>query len=162
MSSSRVFGFVCIAFLICGCTKTVRQRAAEYQPGIVPTTQPVRASGVYSIRFVDASGKKFGGISSSHVYLNKGEPVGFAFDEEGKLRGIAGTYSFSIDAPQDHGLVWSTTHRRPTQFGREVAKVAVPSFETARDAWAIVGVSSIWGLALYAGWIEFRMTFPVK
>ena len=155
MRISRVFAFIAIACLICGCTKTVHQRAVEYHPGVVPTTQPVPATAVYSIRFVDARGKKFGGIPSSHVYLNKGEPIGFAFDNEGKLRGIAGTYNFAIDPPAHHGMVWSATHRKPTQFAKEVAKVAGPSFEGAREALVVGGVSAFVAFGIYVWWRDF-------
>jgi len=152
MSTSRVLAFVSITLLICGCTKTVHQRAVEYHPGAMPTTQPVPATAVYSIRFVDAKGKKFGGIPSSHVYLNKGEPIGFAFDGEGKLRGIAGTYSFAVDPPAHHGMVWSASYRKPTQFAKEVAKVAGPSFEGARETLVVCGISAFVAFAIYAWW----------
>jgi hypothetical protein len=155
MSTSRVFALVSIMILICGCTKTVRQRVAEYQPGTVPTTQPVPATAVYSIRFVDASGKKFGGVSSSHVYLRKGEPIGFAFDENGKLRGIAGTYNFAINTPEKHGLVWSATFRRPTQFGREVEEIADASWDATRKIVFAAGVSAFFGFGLWGWWLEF-------
>jgi hypothetical protein len=128
-----------IPFFVCGCVKTVRQRAAVYYPGTVPTTQPVPSTGIYSIRFIDANGRKFAGIPSSHVLLDRGQPIGFAVDEEGKLRGIAGTYSFPLDTPADYGLVWSSTDRRPTQFGKEVGKVA----EGSTKVMAIVGVGGI-------------------
>jgi hypothetical protein len=131
MSTTRVFALLSITLLLCGCTRTIRQRAAEYHPGMQPTTQPVPATAVYSIRFLDASGKKFGGIPSSHVFVYKGEPIGFEFDENGKLRGIAGTYSFALDTPADHGLVWSATDRVPTQFSREVARVVEGAGTTA-------------------------------
>src|SRR3954470_9923901 len=107
MRNCRPVSLLLIAFFVCGCVKTVRERTADYYPGTVPTTQPVPSAGVYSIRFIDANGRKFGGIPSSHVLLDKGQPIGFAVDEEGKLRGIAGTYSFPLDTPADHGLVWS-------------------------------------------------------
>ena len=127
MSTSRFFAFVSIALVICGCTKTVRQRVVEYRPGTVPTTQPVPATAVYSIRFVDSNGKKFGGIASSHVYLHKGEPIGFAFDEEGKLRGIAGTYNI-YDFESEKRDAWTLGLSNSDDFGR-----ALRSFVAGQD-----------------------------
>ena len=155
MSATRIFALLTVSVLFCGCTRTIRQRVAEYQPGTVPTTQPVPTTGVYSIRFVDDSGKKFGGIPSSHVYLRKGEPIGFAFDENGKLRGIAGTYNLAINTPENHGLVWSATYRKPTQFAREVEKAADASWDATRNIVYAAGVSALFGFALWGWWLDF-------
>ena len=78
MRTSWVCAFIVNSLLICGCTKTVQQRVAEYHPGALPTTQPVPKTAVYSIRFVDEKGKKTGGIPSSHRLLAAGENFHYA------------------------------------------------------------------------------------
>jgi len=124
MRISRVFAFVSIAVLVCGCTKTVQHRVASYYPGVAPTTQPVPKTAVYSIRFLDENGKKTGGIPDSHRLLASGEHAGFDIDEEKGLVAIAGNNAFPIAIPAGYGAVWSTTYHRPTQFAKEVSKAA--------------------------------------
>ena len=124
MRTSWVCAFIVNSLLICGCTRTVQQRVAEYHPGALPTTQPVPKTAVYSIRFVDEKGKKTGGIPSSHRLLAAGENAGFDIDEEAGLIAVAGNVSFPINIPAGYGAVWSTTYSKPTQFSKEVSKGA--------------------------------------
>ncbi|HEV8290931.1 MAG TPA: hypothetical protein VGP94_03375 [Tepidisphaeraceae bacterium] len=124
MSNSRVFAFVSIAFIFCGCTKTVQHRTAGYYPGVAPTTQPVPKTAVYSIRFLDEKGRKTGGIPDSHRLLAAGEHAGFDINEEKGLVAVAGNANFAVTIPPGYGAVWSTTYHKPTQFAKEVAKSA--------------------------------------
>ena len=58
MPTSRPLALLLLICLLSGCTKTVSRPVAVYYPGATPTTQPVPRTAVYSIRFLDAHGKK--------------------------------------------------------------------------------------------------------
>jgi hypothetical protein len=125
MSTSRLLAFISIALLICGCTKKVQHRVANYYPGVAPMTQPVPKTAVYSIRFLDEKGKKTGGIPNSHRLIQAGDHAGFDIDENEGVIAIVGNTSFPISIPPGYSAVWSATYHKPTQFSKEVSKAAV-------------------------------------
>jgi len=143
MSISRILALLSFAVLFCGCTKTVQHRVADFYPGVAPATQPVPKTAVYSIRFLDEEGKKTGGVPNSHRLIQAGDHAGFDIDENKGLVAVVGDASFPISIPPGYGAVWSSTYRRPTQFSREVAKVATGTVKAAGLGAAILTKSYI-------------------
>jgi hypothetical protein len=131
MPVSRPLALSLLICVLSGCTKVVSYSVAAFHPGSTPTTQPVPKTAVYSIRFLDEKGKKFGGISGSQRLLQAGDHAGFELDESGNFVAIAAREKFVIDAPAGPGMVWSTTYRKPTQFSKEVAKATVNTGKAA-------------------------------
>src|SRR5438067_826050 len=101
MITSRALAFLLCAFLFfAGCTKTVSHPVAAYHPGVAaPTTQPVPRTAVYSIRFLDEKGKKFGGVPGSHRFLQAGDHVGFEMTDSGSMVAIAANEKLALDVP---------------------------------------------------------------
>ena len=131
MRISRPLALSLLICLLSGCTKVVSYPVAAFHPGSTPTTQPVPKTAVYSIRFLDEKGKKFGGIPGSQRLLAAGEHAGFELDESGSVVAIAANEKFPIEVPAGQGMVWSTTYRRPTQFSKEMAKATVTAGKAA-------------------------------
>ncbi len=124
MPSSHHLLLLGLLFLAAGCTKTVQHRVANCLPGTPPAVETVPKTAVYSIRFLDSDGNKVGGVFRSHRFLQAGIKAGFSVDENGAVYAIAAEERFAIEVPPGHGMVWSATYRKPTQFSKEVAKVA--------------------------------------
>jgi hypothetical protein len=131
MPISRLLALALLICLASGCTKVVSYPVAAFHPGSAPTTQPVPKTAVYSIRFLDEKGKKFGGIPGSQRLLAAGEHAGFELDESGVVVAVAANERFAIEAPPGQGMVWSTTYRKPTQFSKEMAKATVTAGKAA-------------------------------
>ena len=143
-----------VSLLISGCTRIVDHRVANYSPGLPPTTGPAPQTAIYSVKILDAKGKKVGSIAGSRTFLKKGEPIGFAIDDSGSLRAVAGTYNFPIEVPDNHSLIWS-------QFGREVGKVSDTTLDTTATVLLVVGVLAIISGASYA-WYRQNFTHDRK
>lgn len=138
MTPSRTLALLIAVILPAGCTKTISHPVAAYYPGnMAPTTQPVPRTAVYSIRFLDEKGRKFGGVPGSQRLLQAGDHVGFEMDDEGAIVAIAANEKLALDVPPRSGMVWSTTYHKPTQFSKEVAKAATG---TAKAAGAATGI----------------------
>ena len=150
-----------VSLLISGCTRIVDHRVANYSPGLPPTTGPAPQTAIYSVKILDAKGKKVGSIAGSRTFLKKGEPIGFAIDDSGSLRAVAGTYNFPIEVPDNHSLIWSARYRISTQFGREVGKVSDTTLDTTATVLLVVGVLAIISGAAYA-WYRQNFTHDRK
>jgi len=125
--------FLLIAIVLPGCVKVVQHRIANYSPGAPATTQPVPQTAVYSVKLLNAKGKKICGVEGSDHFLKKGTSVGFATNDTGTVYAFAGNDSFPIDlpVPPGHSIVWSSFNRRPTQFGKELGKAIITTGKAA-------------------------------
>src|SRR3954470_16544596 len=100
MTPSRTLALLIAVFLLAGCTKTISHPVAAYRPTVAPpTTQPVPRTAVYSIRFLDEKGKKFGGVPGSHRFLQAGDRVGFEINDTGSIVAIAANEKLALDVP---------------------------------------------------------------
>ncbi len=138
------------ATILCGgCTKTTVQKIARYQLGDEPTTELVRKTGVYAVKYVSGSSSQSHKIDASERLMDKGERLGFATDEHGKIVGIAGEQRIPIyDLPPDaQSVVWYHKSKQQTQFGREMEKAG----QTAGEIGTVAAVGTLAGVAIIGG-----------
>jgi hypothetical protein len=112
--------------VLCGCTKTYVRKVARYNLGDAPTSEIVPRTGIYAVKYTSEAAGKSHKIDASERLMVKGERLGFATDEKGRIVGLAGDQRIKIyDLPDDaRSVVWYHKSNEQTQFGREMEKAS--------------------------------------
>ena len=120
-----------------GCTQTVKQRVAWYEPGAVTTAQPVPRLAYYKVKVRERDGKLHG-IDGTERWLHAGETVGFQTDDAGVVHALAREEVIPLALRPHHDqLVWHSQYEQQTQFAKEVGEVLATAGEVAIGAAAL-------------------------
>jgi hypothetical protein len=134
----RLVLIAAICSIACGCTKTVMYKVVRLAPGKTEISKPVAVTSVYKVGYADEK-KKYHSIGGTARLLNRGTPVGFTADEEGKLYAIAAEEMIPVSAPPGKTLVWYSREKEQTHFGKESEKAMAKAGVVAEGA-AVAGV----------------------
>ena len=111
-----------------GCTRTRLTRVARFEPALASDAiyKSAPRSAEYKVKYAVAGGDGLKGVGGTKRIVRRGDALGFTTTPEGTVIAVAGQEQFPLDKMPASAryCVWVSREERPTQFTREVGKVA--------------------------------------
>ena len=93
--------FACLILLslpaTCGCTATRERSVARYELGAAAKVQQAPDSGIFKVKWASDAEGPFKTVTQTKRLVAKGEKVGFATDDGGRVIAVAGREWFPLD-----------------------------------------------------------------
>src|SRR5947209_20479572 len=91
-----------LAAAICGCTAMRERSVARYELGAPAKVQQAPDSSIFKVKWASDGQGPFHSMAQTKRLIPKGEKVGFATDDGGRVIAVAGRESFPLDRlPKD-------------------------------------------------------------
>src|SRR3954454_7869827 len=81
----------------CGCTVTRERSVARYELGAAAKVQQTPDSGIFKVKWTSDPKGRYQTVTQTNRLLAKGEKVGFATDDGGRVIAVAGRERFPLD-----------------------------------------------------------------
>jgi hypothetical protein len=135
---------VLVALCAGGCNSWKVTRLARFEPGraaVRDVHRPAPQSAAYKVQYASASGKGLRTVGGTKRIVCEGQPLGFTEAPDGMVIAVAGEEQIPLDKlpVSARFCVWTTKERRPTQFAREVGKVAAAALKGG----VVVGIAAL-------------------
>jgi hypothetical protein len=111
---------VVLLLTACGCTATRERSVARYELGAAAKVQPAPDSGIFKVKWASDAKGPFQTVTQTKRLVARGEKVGFATDDGGRVIAVAGREWFPLDRLPNGAryCAWTYQVEKETKLGK--------------------------------------------